>query len=118
MISNDYRIEYYRNSQTNQEPVKDYINDLDEETQGKIHARIELLRENKGRLCFSYTSHITGKIWELRVDFGKSHHRIFYFVCVGKRIVLLHAFLKKTKKIPPGEKEKAINNYKDFISNN
>jgi len=95
----------------------DYINDQNEKNQAKIDAYLDLLRENEGRLNYPYSSHVEGKIWELRVDFAKNYHRIFYFIYIEKRIILLHAFLKKTKKIPRGEKEKAINNYKDFIDN-
>jgi len=43
--------------------------------------------------------------------------RIFYFSFVGKTIILLHAFFKKTPKTPQREIDKAIDNYNDFIIN-
>ncbi len=117
MRDDDYKIEYYKNSQNNQSLVKNYIHVQDKKNQAKIDAYLELLRENKGRLNYPYVSHVKGKIWELRVDFSRNCHRIFYFIYIEKRIILLYAFLKKTKKIPQREKKKAINNYKDFINN-
>ncbi len=67
---------------------------------------IEFLRIQKGYLEEPYSRHIKGKIRELRVDFGRNKHRIFYFVFVNKTIVLLHAFLKKTAKTPISEIKK------------
>ncbi len=116
-MDNNYRIEYYKNSRTKEEPVKEFIGNLDEKVQVKIDTHLDLLRENKGCLRYPYASHIRGKIWELRISFGKNYYRIFYFISTGKRIILLHAFLKKTKRTPRQEKEKATNNYEDFISN-
>ena len=43
--------------------------------------------------------------------------RIFYFSFVGKTIILLHAFFKKTPKTPPQEIKRALDNYYDFITN-
>ncbi len=60
---------------------------------------------------------IIGKIRELRVEFSKNHHRIFYFTFVRKTIILLHAFLKKTAKTPIGELQKAQENYQEVIRN-
>lgn len=116
-MNNNYKIEYYRKL-NREEPVKKYINDLSGKIQAKIFSYLELLKENKGQLKYPYTGHIIEKIWELRIDFAKSYHRIFYFIFINKRIILLHAFFKKTNKTPQREIEKAINNYKDFIKNN
>ena len=113
-----YRIEYYKNSQNSKEPVKDYIDNLGEKIQAKIFAYLGLLRDNGGRLRYPYASHVKNKIWELRIDFGTNHHRIFYFICIGRKIILLHAFLKKSNKTPQIDIEKAINNYNDFMNNN
>lgn len=71
----------------------------------------------KGCLDEPYSRHIRGKIRELRVDFAKNRHRIFYFTFVDKNIILLHAFLKKTAKSPEGEIKKAEDNYKQILIN-
>ncbi|MDD2716457.1 MAG: type II toxin-antitoxin system RelE/ParE family toxin [Candidatus Wallbacteria bacterium] len=41
---------------------------------------------------------------------------MLYSVIVGKRIILLHAFLKKTGKTPDKEINRASRNFEEFIS--
>lgn len=113
----EYRVKFYRNSENNKSDVYRYIERLGGKVQSKIYKYIEYLRINNGYLDEPYSKHIKGKIRELRIDFGKSRNRIFYFVFIGKKIILLHAFLKKTTKTPNEEIQKAVNNYKDVINN-
>lgn len=75
------------------------------------------MQEKEGKLDEPYSKHIRGKIWELRVDFARHRHRIFYFIFIEKTIVLLHAFLKRTKKTPEVEIKIAKNNYYEAIKN-
>lgn len=112
----EYRIEYYADGK-GRELARQYINDLSLKEQQKVYAFLEFLREHGGHLDEPYTRHITGKIRELRVDFSRNRHRIFYFATVKKRIILLHAFLKKTSKTPKTEITKAVSYYQDFLSN-
>ena len=113
----EYKVKFYKNIKTNKSLVLEYIEKLRDKEQSKIFKYIEVLRINKGYLDEPYSKHIKGKIRELRVDFSKNHHRIFYFTFINKKIILLHAFLKKTKKTPNQEIKKAINNYQDFLIN-
>jgi len=113
----EYKVKFYCNSENNKSDVYDYIEKLNNKVQTKIYKYIEYLRINNGYLEEPYSKHIIGKIRELRIDFGKSRNRLFYFVFIGKKIILLHAFLKKTSKTPIKEIDKALNNYKDVINN-
>ncbi len=119
MIYNEdeYKIKYYKNFNTNETPVWAYIESLSNKEQAKVFKYIEHLRQNEGCLDEPYSRHIRGKIRELRVDFAKNRHRIFYFIFIGKNIVMLHAFLKKTAKTPENEIKKAENNYKQVLIN-
>jgi len=117
MIYNEYKTKFYKNSVTGHDPVLEYINKLQEKERTKILKYIEFLRENKGILDEPYTKHIKGKIRELIVDFSKNKHRIFYFAFIGKKIILLHAFLKKIKKTPVSEIRRAEENYQDVLNN-
>lgn len=47
-----------------------------------------------------YIKHIEGKIWEMRMKGKNNIGRAFYMTAKGKRIVILHAFIKKTQKTP------------------
>jgi len=117
MIYNEYKIKFYKDSKTGQDPILEYINKLQEKERTKILKYIEFLRKNKGVLDEPYSKHIKGKIRELRVDFSRNRHRIFYFAFIGKKIILLHAFLKKTKKTPISEIRRAEENYQDVLNN-
>ncbi len=110
-----YKICYYKDRR-GREPVKEYIDDLSEKEQVKIFARLELLKEREGYLDEPYSKYIKGKVRELIINFSRNRHRIFYFIFTGKRIILLYAFLKKTQKTPRREINKAIINYKDYVT--
>jgi len=75
------------------------------------------LREKEGRLDEPYSKHIRGKIRELRVDFARNRHRVFYFIFIEKTIILLHAFIKRTDKTPEAEIKIAKNNYYEVLKN-
>lgn len=113
----EYKIKFYCDSKTNKSPVLDYLKDLRKKDRAKVSKYIEFLRLNEGHLDEPYSKHITGKIRELRVDFAKNRHRIFYFTFFKKTIILLHAFLKKTPKTPIAEIKRATENYQDTIQN-
>ena len=97
--------------------IFDYYNSLDIITQKKIIAYVLLLIEKDGNLGMPYTKHIKDKIWELRVDFNKNFHRIFYFIFDGEKIILLHGFNKKTNKTPKKEINQAMLNYNNCLNN-
>jgi len=106
----EYKVKFYQDDKEDL-PVLNYIEKLTKKEKSKIFKYIEFLRENDGYLDEPYSKHIKGKIRELRVDFNKNKHRIFYFTFIKKTIVLLHAFLKKTKKTSVREIKKAEKNY-------
>lgn len=117
MIYTGYKVKFYTDPKTNRSYVFEYIDNLDEKQKAKISKFIEFLREHEGVLDEPYSKHIKGKIRELRIDFGKNKHRIFYFTFIEKNIIFLHAFLKKTAKTPSKEIKKAEKNYYDIINN-
>ena len=112
----EYKVKFFKDSKNNS-PVSEYINGLDVKERAKVSKYIEFLREHKGVLDEPYSKHIKGKIRELRVDLSSKRHRIFYFTFVGKNIILLHAFLKKTEKTPLSEIKIAQENYNNVLSN-
>jgi len=113
----EYKVKFYRNEQNNKSPVLDYIDNLNNKEKAKVLKYIEFLRINRGILDEPYSKHIKGKIRELRIDFSKNGHRIFYFTFVNKNIILLSAFLKKTAKTPAVEIKKAENHYYNMLKN-
>src|SRR3989344_1401059 len=113
-MSMDYEVIYFKD-QKGRIPVKEYIKGLRLKDRAKVLKYIDLLERSQGVLDEPYSRHIEGKIRELRVDFSKNKHRIFYFAFINKKIILLHAFLKKTAKTPISEINKAKQNYLNVI---
>lgn len=116
MIYTEYEVKFFVNNKS-QSPIFEYIENLPKKDKAKVLKYIEFLRENKGVLDEPYSKHIKGKIRELIVDFSKNRHRIFFFTFVNKKIILLHAFLKKTPQTPKSEILTAQNNYSDVLKN-
>jgi phage-related protein len=44
--------------------------------------------------------HIEGKIWELRAKASEGIARGLYVTMTGRRVVVLHVFIKKSQKMP------------------
>lgn len=110
----DWIVEYYRNSK-GKEPVAEFIDTLSNETQAKVFRTMKLLKDYGVLLKEPYTKHIRGKIRELRIRDSEGAIRIFYFTFIGRRIVLLHGFIKKTEKTPLRQIEIAEKRMNDFI---
>lgn len=117
MYEDEYKVKFHTDIKTGRSSVLEYIDNLDIKEKTKIAKYVEFLRVSKGVLDEPYSRHIRGKIRELRVDFFNKKHRIFYFTFIGRNIVFLNAFLKKTSKTPGSEIAKAEKNYFDVIKN-
>ncbi|MFA6305052.1 MAG: type II toxin-antitoxin system RelE/ParE family toxin [Patescibacteria group bacterium] len=113
----EYKLRYYQNSSSGEMPVLLYLNKIGEKDRSKVYKYFDYLREQGGYLDEPYARHILNKIRELRIDFFRNRHRIFYFIAINKTIILLHAFRKKSEKTPTKEIQIAINNYHDVINN-
>jgi phage-related protein len=57
-------------------------------------------------------------LFELRLKAAEGIARIFYCIMVGRKIVVLHHFIKKTDKTPPRELETARRRMKEFKNAN
>jgi phage-related protein len=69
--------------------------------------RLMEMVENIGleRMREPHVKHIEGKIWELRAKAAEGIARALYVTTTGRRIVILHAFVKKSDKTPRGALE-------------
>ena len=52
------------------------------------------------RLGEPHVRHIEGKLWEMRVSGNRLEGRALYVTAVGRRVVVVLAFVKKTRKTP------------------
>ena len=54
-------------------------------------------------LGMPHTRAMSAGLFELRLKSREGIARVFYCTLVGRRIVMLHSFVKKTEKTPPKE---------------
>lgn len=77
----------------------------------------ELMQEFGSNLGMPHTKLIDKGLFELRLKSKEGIARVFYCTKVGKRIVMLHTFIKKTQKIPKKEKKLAAQRMKEVLLN-
>lgn len=109
----DWRIIYYK-TPAGRFPVKEFIDNLDEKSQARVHNTLELLTEFGVKLGLPHAKKVTGTpLWELRI-LGEKSLRFFYVAKVGKEFLLLHGFVKKTQKAPRKEIKIALGRLRDY----
>ena len=52
------------------------------------------------RMGEPHVQHIEGKLWEMRVSGNRVEGRALYVAAVGRRVIVVLAFVKKTRKTP------------------
>jgi phage-related protein len=77
--------------------------------------RMEIYGPNLG---MPHTRAMGDGLFELRLKTAEGIARIFYCIMVGRKIVVLHQFIKKTDKTPPRELETARRRMKEFKNAN
>lgn len=97
-------IEFYQDGRQ-QRPVEKWLNELDVKDRARVLRTANLLTTYGIQLPMPHSRHVRGKIWELRIAAGRRDYRVLYFAWVGRRFVLLHAFMKQTAKTPAADLE-------------
>lgn len=112
-----WTVEYYKESGRKSYPIKEFLDAIDDKAAAKFFRCFALLEEHGIEVREPYVKSLTGhgKLKEIRVKAAPNIYRIIYFIHIGKRIVLLHGFVKKTEKTPPGEIEIAEKRMKRFL---
>jgi len=73
----------------------------------------DLMLEFGSNLGMPHTKSVASGLFELRVEGKEGIARVFYCTKIGKRIVILHVFIKKTQKIPKKELKLAMQRLKE-----
>jgi phage-related protein len=61
-----------------------------------------------------HVKHLEGKLWELRLTGRDGIARALYVTAIGRRVIVVRAFVKKTQRTPPAEIELALRRAKDI----
>jgi phage-related protein len=109
-------VEFYQDRR-GRRPVADFIRDLEPKMQAKVLRSLDLLGQFGDRLPMPLARPVTGfRFSELRVQFGGNIARIFYLAASGRRIVLLHGFVKKSQQTPRRELEIASSRRDELLT--
>ena len=91
------------------ETVDAEVEALPEDMRARL-ARIAKLIEDKGleRVGEPHVKHIEGRLWEIRLKGRSGISRALYVTAVGRRVVIVRVFVKKTEKTPRREIDLAL----------
>ncbi len=98
------------------EPVRDFLESLDEDAQAAIEhqiGRLNLLSDRTPHLPFPHSSQVEGELRELRCHYGRDLYRILYRRS-ERLVVLLHFFAKRSAKIDQRDIHTAQEQWEDF----
>ena len=99
---NSWKVVYYI-SPSGKIPVKDFLDASSPKSKAKALRILMHVQEYGLQAVTSHVKKLAGiPLWEIRILGGDSV-RILFVTQLGKRILLLHAFTKKTNKTPAKE---------------
>ncbi len=104
-----WSIEYYSNE------VENKILSLPAGLLARYLRLTDLMLEFGSNLGMPHTRFIEEGLLELRIKSKEGIARIFYCTLVGKKIVMLHLFIKKTNKTSKKELQIAKNRMKEVL---
>src|SRR5271157_1567244 len=95
--------------ETLNETVDAEVEALPEDMRARL-ARIARLIEEMGleHVGEPHVKHIEGRLWEIRLKGRSGISRALYVTVVGRRVVIVRVFVKKTEKTPRREVELAL----------
>ena len=101
--------------ETPNETVDAEVEALPEDMRARL-ARIAKLIEEKGleRVGEPHVKHVEGRLWEMRMKGRSGISRALYVTGVGRRVVIVRVFVKKTEKTPRREIELALSRAKSI----
>ena len=73
----------------------------------------DLMLTHGSNLGLPHTKSLSNGLFELRLKSKEGLGRVFYCTKVGKNIIMLHVFIKKSQKIPKKEIDMALKRLKE-----
>ncbi len=110
-----WHIVYYETEDA-QCPIQDFIDARKMRDQAKLLNWISLLEEQGPQLPRPYADRLEDGIHELRVKLSGDQVRALYFFCYREFIILTHAFIKNTGRVPENQIRQAQQMREDFLN--
>ena len=104
----DWRVEYLDGG------VKAAIEALPGDIRARFERIVNLIQTHGlERMREPYLRHLEGEVWEMRMKGNDGIARAAYVTATGHRVVVVHVFVKKTRKTPRREIETALRRAKE-----
>jgi phage-related protein len=94
-----YTIQYYS------EAVREDVNAMPLGLRARYAVLAERMKISGANLGEPHTQALGDGLFELRLKSFEGIERVMYCTLVGRRVVMLHSFVKKTQKTPPADLE-------------
>lgn len=107
----EWEITYYSNA------LQEEILNFPAGIQARYIHLTDRMRVYGANLGMPHTRAMNSGLFELRMKSKEGIGRVFYCTLVGKRIVMLHSFVKKSQKTPSKELKIAIARMKEVKAN-
>ena len=104
----DYTISYYSDE------VEAEVLGLPDTLQARYASLTQRMLGAGANLGNPHTKAVGGGLFELRLKGAEGIARVFYCTIKGRRIVMLHSFVKKSQKTPPRERRIAETRMKEI----
>ncbi len=107
-------IYYVNNNEFN--PIKQFLDSLEKKQQTKILRILEQIRGYGLQSAIPHLKKLTGlPLWEIRL-LGKDNIRLLYVLEFKNTVIILHGFIKKTKRTDMRDINIALQRYKEWKS--
>jgi len=98
------------------ETVAEELASLPEDMRARYLRIVRLIREfGLEHLTEPQVKHLEGKLWEMRLKGRDGISRALYVTVVGKRVVVVRIFMKKTQQTPNSEIKLALRRAKEIL---
>ncbi len=96
-------------------PVEEFLASLDAAVRAKIVRSLELLRTQQ-IVPAKFWKKLSGHdLWEVRVEYAGNIYRVLATFAKNNRVILLHAFQKKSQKTPRQDMQIALQRQKRYF---
>lgn len=95
--------------------VVDFIDNMEVSLKAKTYSLFDILEQKGNTLREPHSKALGNGLFELRVKGRDNIARLFYCFVAGKKIYILHGFIKKSQKTPKSEINKAMKIMKEVL---
>ncbi|MEA3330631.1 MAG: type II toxin-antitoxin system RelE/ParE family toxin [Campylobacterota bacterium] len=107
----DWNIEYFNSD------VESKILSLPDGLLARYLRLTDIMIIHGSNLGLPHTKALSNGLFELRLKSKEGIGRVFYCTKVGKNIIMLHSFIKKSQKIPKNEMDIALKRLREVKEN-